>query len=110
MEVLGVLEKKIVNLLEYVNKLKAENALVVQELEKTKVQLVALQLEHEKLEDISNNQKDELASLKSTVDNFEHSILETKTSIDEFQEKQALTKLLVDDLILSIDSLVEQEQ
>jgi chromosome segregation ATPase len=110
MEELGLLEKKLIHLLEYVQKLKTENALIVQERDAAKVELDALQADYAKLFEISNNQKDEITALKNTLDKIECSMLETTTNINRFQEKEALTKMLVDDLLNSIDSLVEPEQ
>lgn len=124
MEVLGVLEKKIASLLDFVNKLKAENELLRSSLEQktseyekvqqqfiaTQEQLSGLQVEYARLVEEHTNQKDEIAALKGNLETYENSMLQTKTSIEEYHQEKALTKMLVDDLISSIDTLVEQEQ
>lgn len=81
METLNTLEKKVVSLIERIRELKAENEHLLNE----NMQLLA------KLETVEKSM-----------------LSETKRSDDLDQEK-ALTKLMVDDLIKSIDMLVEKE-
>jgi len=73
MEALGLLEKKIKDLIELVAKLRQENALL----------------------------KTENAQLLQKVESAKN---------DELSQEKALTKMVVDDLIKSIDSLVEENQ
>ena len=73
MEALGLLEKKIKDLIELVAKLRQENALL----------------------------KTENAQLLQKVESAKN---------DELSQEKALTKMVVDDLIKSIDSLVEEHQ
>lgn len=124
MEFLGILEKKFASLLEYVGRLKSENDTLAKNIEQKsaectelrelvqsmKDELIVLQAERVKLVEENSKQADEVAALKKGIEIFESSVLETKTSLDDFHQEKALTKMLVDDLISSIDSLVEQEQ
>lgn len=124
MEVLGVLEKKIASLLDFVAKLKTENEFLrvsleqktqeheklQQQLDETYKQLSTLQVEYTGFAEEVVVQKDENAALKRTIEAYEGSMLQSKTSIDEYHQEKAFTKMLVDDLINSIDTLVEQEQ
>lgn len=82
MEVLNVLEKKIASLIEMIKELKAEKA----------------QLLEENLE------------LKQKVENFESSLLSRDKNVEERDQEIVLTKMVVDDLIKSIDLLVEEQQ
>lgn len=82
MEVLNVLEKKIANLIEMIKELKAEKALLIEE----------------NLE------------LKQKLENFESSLLSREKNVEERTQEIVLTKMVVDDLIKSIDLLVEEQQ
>lgn len=82
MEALKVLEKKIASLVALVHKLKADNAQLAEE----KAQLMS-----------------ESANLKKTV-------LTDNKQIEKSSKEKALTKSMIDDLIKSVDSLVEQEK
>jgi chromosome segregation ATPase len=109
METLGILENKIAALLDFANRLKVENEHLVKSLELANKEHAALQAECATLAEINKNQNDDIGSLKSALAAFENSVLASKTSIDEFQQEKVLTKILVDDLISSIDSLVEHD-
>lgn len=82
MEVLNVLEKKIASLIEMIKELKAEKALLIEE----------------NLE------------LKQRLDSFESSLLSREKNVEERTQEIVLTKMVVDDLIKSIDLLVEEQQ
>lgn len=124
MDVLGVLEKKLANLLEYVARLKSENELLTKNVEQKNMEcaelqavahsaqseLASLKLDHTRLREECAKQQDEIIALKKNIEMFESSVMEAKTDLEDFHQEKALTKMLVDDLISSIDSLVEQEQ
>ncbi len=78
-EKLNVLEKKLAHLLELLKRLKHEN----------------MQLESEKNE------------LQSRLEQLENSVLKGTQDMEELNQERVLTKMVVDDLIKSIDSLVE---
>lgn len=81
MEVLNVLEKKIAGLIELIKKLQTENnALTEQNLE-----------------------------LMEKLEKLESSLLAREQNVEERSQEMVLTKMVVDDLIKSIDLLVEQE-
>jgi hypothetical protein len=82
MEVLHVLEKKIASLIDMIKELKAEKA----------------QLLEENLE------------LKQKLESFETSLLSREKNVEERDQEIGLTKMVVDDLIKSIDLLVEEQQ
>jgi hypothetical protein len=82
MEVLNVLEKKIASLIEMIKELKAEKALLIEE----------------NLE------------LKQRLESFESSLLSREKNVEERTQEIVLTKMVVDDLIKSIDLLVEEQQ
>lgn len=81
MEVLNVLEKKIASLIEMIKELKAEKALLL----------------------------DENATLKEKLEKIESSILLREQNVEERSQEIVLTKMIVDDLIKSIDLLVEEQ-
>lgn len=81
MEVLNVLEKKIAGLIELIKELKAEKAV----------------LQEENIE------------LKERLEKLESSLLMRERNVEEQSQEMVLTKMVVDDLIKSIDLLVDQE-
>ncbi len=81
MNVLKVLEEKLVCLAELVKELKTENAKLAEENAQLSAELIMLQ----------NSLKDDCKR------------------IDELKQEKELTRLVVDDLIKSIDSLVENQ-
>ena len=82
METLSVLEKKVVSLIDTIRQLKAENARLVEE----NTQLVT-----------------KLTLMQGVVH-------DDAKRVEELDQEKALTKMVVDDLIKSIDSLVEGEK
>ncbi len=89
MSLLQSLEKKVVVLVDLVQKLKQENA----------------QLK----EDISGFEKDK-KELKKQIDMLESSMLKESNRLQEqLQKEKELTKTVVDDLIRNIDAIVEGE-
>jgi len=81
MEVLNVLEKKIAGLIELIKELKAEKAVLVEE----------------------------SVELRDRLEKLESSLLLREQNVEEHSQEMVLTKMVVDDLIKSIDLLVEQE-
>jgi hypothetical protein len=82
MEKLSLLEKKIMHVCEVIKAEKALNAQLMQE-------------------------KNELLG---KLEQLETSLLKGAQNIEELNQEKVLTKLVVDELICSIDKLVEQEQ
>lgn len=82
METLSVLEKKVVSLIDIIKELKAENARLIEE----NTQLAA------KLSSVKKSMKDDAQR------------------VEELDQEKALTKMVVDDLIKSIDTLIEGEK
>ena len=82
MEVLNVLEKKIASLIDMIKELKSEKALLIEE----------------------------NLMLREKLDNFESSLLTREKNVEERDQEIVLTKMVVDDLIKSIDLLVEEQQ
>lgn len=82
METLNTLEQKVVSLITRIKELKAENEQLLNE----------------------NTQ------LLAKIEMMEKSILSETKRTEELDQEKALTKLVVDDLIKSIDMLVEKEK
>lgn len=81
-ETLSVLEKKVVSLIDIIKQLKTENARLIEENEQLATKLTMMQ---------------------SVVHN-------DAKRVEELDNEKALTKMVVDDLIKSIDSLVQDEK
>lgn len=82
METLSVLEKKVISLIDIIKELKAENARLVEE----NTQLVA------------------------KLSSIEKSLTDDAQRVEELDQEKALTKLVVDDLIKSIETVIEGEK
>jgi len=96
MEVLGLLEKKIKNLVEFIAKLKDESA--------------KLKAENSRLKDENVALLNEIKSFEKTMESTKGSFLEQSKSLEELSQEKELTKVVVDDLIKSIDSFVNESQ
>ncbi|MFC1842961.1 hypothetical protein ACFLYU_04850 [Candidatus Dependentiae bacterium] len=96
MEALGLLENKIKNLVELSSKFKIENA--------------KLKTENSRLTGKNAKLSQKVDDLQKQLEAFEGAIVENSKSLDEMSQEKALTKMVVDDLIQSIDSLVEENQ
>ncbi|KKP29153.1 MAG: hypothetical protein UR12_C0014G0017 [candidate division TM6 bacterium GW2011_GWF2_30_66] len=96
MEVLNLLEGKIKSLVELVNKLKDDG--------------IRLKTENARLADENACLAEKVFTLQAQVDSFEGAIVENSKNLDELSQEKALTRMVVDDLIKSIDSLVEENQ
>lgn len=81
LEKLNLLEKKILSLVEMVKSEKEQSAKLAQE----------------------------KAQLASRLEMLENSLLKGSQNIEELNQERVLTKMVVDELINSIDRLVEQE-
>lgn len=82
METLSILEKKVVSLIDTIKQLKAENDRLVEE----------------------------NAQLAERVIMLEGAVHADAKRTEELDQEKALTKMVVDDLIKSIDSLIESEK
>lgn len=110
MEQLGVLEKKLVSLIEskkqdvqriadltaQVDQLKEEKALLNGQLTQEKESGLRLYEEN--------------TSLRTQVEKLEDALLVRHQSVEGLNQERELTKMAVDDLIKSIDILIEAEQ
>lgn len=82
LEKLNVLEKKVASLIELIKAEKAANVLLMEENEVLSGRLEAL----------------------------ENSLLKESKSIEELNQERAMTRMMVDELISSIDKLVEEQR
>ena len=82
METLSLLEKKVISLIDTIRQLKAENARLVEE-------------------------NAQLATALTMTQGVVHN---DAKRVEELDQEKALTRLVVDDLIKSIDSLIEGEK
>ena len=89
MDILKKLQGKISLLVEVAKKLKADKEQVL--------------LENEML-------MEENGELKIQLANLENSLLKETKNIDDLSQERAMTKMVVDDLIKSIDLLVEESK
>lgn len=96
MEALGLLESRIKSLVELVGKLKDENT--------------RLRIENSRLIEESLHLSGVVSVLQSKMDSFEGAFSENNKNLDVLSQEKELTKMFVDDLIRSIDSLVEENQ
>ena len=82
MDTLSVLEKKVISLIDIIKDLKAENARLVEE----------------------------KAQLSKKMSALEKTVAADVEKVEELDQEKALTKMVVDDLIKSIDTLIEGEK
>lgn len=100
MEILKVLEQKIVALAAIIKEMKVENAQLVHDKERLESENKALSLEVVKL-------VAELEAVQGQLHTMENSILK---EYEQNSKEQQLTKSVVDELIKSIDFLVGENQ
>lgn len=73
-----------------------------------KISLLIDMVRHEKS---ANAQlREENRSLASRLESLENSLLKDTRTMEEFNQERQLTKMAVDELIQSIDRLVEEQQ
>lgn len=101
---LSLLEKKIISLVEIIKDLKAENIKLAED----KTTLLA-RIEEEKNQLIVRLEE-ERNQLALRLEMVENSLLKGAQNIEELNQERVLTKMVVDELINSIDRLVEHEQ
>jgi uncharacterized coiled-coil DUF342 family protein len=102
MEILLALEEKVKTLAYYAKGLKDQLHLVLLESDSLKVENKELKAENAKLTE-SN------AQLTSQLNAMENSILLESGHVHELKEERLVTRSVLDDLIKSIDSIVENE-
>ncbi len=102
MEVLLVLEEKIKTLVAIVKSLKEQNDLLQSKYDSLNAGHAELKAENEKLAEGN-------AQLTSQLKTIENTILKETGHVQELTEERSMTRLVLDDLIKSIDSIVENE-
>lgn len=102
MEVLSVLEQKIVSLVEFVEKLHALNDLLKSDNEALKKEIGELRAEN-------SHFVEENVHLTSKLQDLAFSAQVESKELNELHQEKLYTKQVVDDLIKSIESLVEKE-
>lgn len=102
MEVLLALEEKVKTLILHTKKIKDQLCVLNQENDLLKLENSELQLEKAKL--VEGN-----AQITAQLNAIEDSILLETNHIHELKEERSVTRLVLDDLIKSIDSIVENE-
>lgn len=95
MDALKLLEEKITSLVELINKLKTENA-------ELKTENANLAQELAQIAEENTQLGSKLLIVQGSLQNDSH-------RIDELKQEKELTRIVVDDLIKSIDSLVENQ-
>lgn len=114
MERLGILEKKLGLLIESKKHDAERIGELSMQLEEQKEEGLKLLLELEllktsTLDDVTRVQEENLA-LKSQVEQLENTLLVRHQNMEGLNQERELTKMAVDDLIKSIDTLIEAEQ
>ena len=102
MEAFAVLEEKINKLVFLVKSLKSDNGILQEDLVTAKAENEELKTENAKL-------AEDNAQLITQMKGIEGSVLQGNKQLKEFDKERSSTKAVVDDLIKSIDSLVEFE-
>ena len=102
MEVLFILEEKIKTLVAGVKNLKEQHSVLQQENSSLKLEHESLKAENVKL--VESN-----AQLTAQLNAVENSILLETGHVQELKEERSMTRLVLDDLLKSIDSIVEGE-
>jgi regulator of replication initiation timing len=95
MDALKIFEEKLVKLAEKIKDLLAENSQLAEEAKELRTE--------------NSNLAEENAQLAAKLSMLEKSLLDDSRRIDELRQEKELTRLVVDDLIKSIDSLVENQ-
>src|SRR5688572_7916561 len=102
MEVLFDLEEKVKSLIVFAKNLKEKLCLIQSENDLLKVGNEELRITNAKL-------TDDNAQLTTQLSTIENSILLETGHVNELKEERLVTRLVLDDLIKSIDSIVESE-
>ncbi len=102
MKVLNILEEKIKSLVVLVKGLKKESETLQVDKEKLKTENNELKTENAKF-------AEDNAQLTAQFKAIEGSMLKGTDQVDELKQERSATKAVVDDLIKSIDALVEHE-
>lgn len=95
MDALKIFEEKLTKLAERIKELSAENSQLLEETKELRTE--------------NSNLVEENAQLSAKVSLLEKNLMDDSRRIDELKQEKELTKLVVDDLIKSIDSLVENQ-
>ena len=102
MEVLIVLEEKIKTLIAAIKSLKEQNDLLQSKYDTLKAGHEILKAENDRLTEGN-------AQLAFQLKTIENTILKETGHVQELTEERSMTRLVLDDLIKSIDSIVENE-
>lgn len=102
MEVVLILEEKIKALIATVKSIKKDHETLQSEYDFLQSENAQLKAENDKLADGN-------AQLALQLNTIEKSILKETGHVQELTEERSMTRLVLDDLIKSIDSIVENE-
>ena len=102
MEVLLILEEKVKTLVAMVKNLKDQHGTLQSKYDSLKTEIVELKAENAKLAEGN-------AQLTFQLNTIESSILKETGHVLELTEERSMTRLVLDDLIKSIDLIVENE-
>lgn len=102
MEVLLILEEKVKTLVAAVKNMKDQHSALQSKYDSLKTEIVELKAENAKLAEGN-------AQLTFQLNTIESSILKETGHVLELTEERSITRLVLDDLIKSIDLIVENE-
>ncbi|HLC06764.1 MAG TPA: hypothetical protein VJJ26_01120 [Candidatus Babeliales bacterium] len=102
MEVVLVLEEKIKTLIALAKDMKQKHDALQSKYDSLKSEIAELKVENEKFAEGN-------AQLTFQLNTIEKSILKETGHVQELTEERSMTRLVLDDLIKSIDSIVENE-
>jgi predicted nuclease with TOPRIM domain len=102
MEVLLILEEKVKVLIAMIKNIKDQHGILQSQYDSLKTEIVELKAENAKLAEGN-------AQLTFQLNTIESSILKETGHVLELTEERSITRLVLDDLIKSIDLIVENE-
>jgi|SRR4030095_4844237 predicted nuclease with TOPRIM domain len=102
MEVLLILEEKVKVLIAMIKNIKDQHGILQSQYDSLKTEIVELKAENAKLTEGN-------AQLTFQLNTIESSILKETGHVLELTEERSITRLVLDDLIKSIDLIVENE-
>ncbi len=110
MEQLGVLEKKLMLLIESKKQDVQRIADLASEVDQLKEEKVVLSDQFAQEKEMVLHFQEENTSLRSQIEKLEDTLLVRHQNVEGLNQERELTKMAVDDLIKSIDVLFEAEQ
>lgn len=107
---LSLLEEKVIRLVEMVKVLKEENNSLTVQLQEQEDEAKAKVAYAQELEAKNEKLEKQYRELEAQLKKAETSLVDETRDLEELSQEKVMTKMVVDDLISSIDSLVEYKK